>query len=231
MKPVEVISCKEGDVTVHTSYSHMLDPKGLIPHPDNNNLHSQEQVDAAKSAIKASGWRERVVVSVANQKIVSGHLRVLAAIEMGMDKIPVDMQNFESRIDEVRFLTAANELARHANFDKKIFMKTQRELKKEMDKNQYKLAFMKPQDFGLKEWPKEDEESTPEAKLPIQSLLKEGDVWNLGPHKLELGTVNPDYEDTFQKFIRKWRKLQGAPAILEATGQTFDEVMDERRNQ
>lgn len=231
MKKVQGIESKEGTILIHSSYTHMLDPRGLVPHPDNNNLHSQDQVEATKAVLKASGWRERVVISEKNQKIISGHLRVMTAIEMGMDKIPVDMQPFETRLDEVRHLTACNELARHASFDKKIFMKTQKELKKELDKNQYKLAFMKPQNFGLEAWPKEDEEKGKNSPLPIQRLLKEGDVWQLGPHTLTLGATSEINEDHFQKFLRKWRKVQGAPAILESIGQTFDEVMDERRNQ
>lgn len=231
--PVEVLPCREGEIKVWCTHTNLLDPKGLIPHPDNNNLHSEEQVEVMKAALKANGWRENIVVSETTQRIVSGHLRVLTAISMGLEKVPVDIQYFESRLEEVKHLTADNELARLAEFDPTIFLKTRKELKKELNKNQFQMAFMNPHDFGMTAWPKEGEEDEKgkNSKLPIESLLKEGDVWLLGDtHRLILGETNPLHEDHLQKFLRKFRKLHGTPAVLQATGQTFDEVIDERRN-
>jgi hypothetical protein len=227
-----VLSCREGEISVWSTYTVLADPKGLIPHPDNNNLHSQEQVDIMKAVLKANGWRDSVVVSESTDRIVAGHLRVLAAIDMGLEKIPVDVQAFASRVEEVKHLTADNELARLAEFDKKQFFKTRKDLKKTLNKNQFEMAFIKPQDFGLKAWPKDDEdkEKGKNTKLPIQGLLKEGDIWLVGEHRLILGATVNDQEDHLQKFLRKFRKLTGKPAILQKTNQTFDEVMDERRN-
>lgn len=227
-KTVLVLSCKEGEVTVHTSYTAMLDPKGLIPHPENNNIHSQKQVDCAKKAIKSSGWRERVVVSEKTQNIVSGHLRVVVAMEMGLEKIPVDVQHFESEFEEFRFLTASNELARQAQFDDGKFLETKKKFKKKMGKNEFQESFFSSEDFGLLAFPKEEGPDVEKSLAIKPMILKEGDVWNLGPHRLELGKTTEENEMHIQKFLKGWKKVQGAPAILEATGQTYDEVFEER---
>ena len=225
--PLSIIPSREGEISIWCQ-GQMLDPKGLIPHPDNNNTHSEQQLEMAKAVLRANGWRNPVVISKKNDRIISGHLRVLAAIQMGMEKVPVDIQYFENRVEEVKHLTADNELARPSEFNKVKFIDYQKEQEAEMDKDTYQLTFYNPHEHGLAAYPKEKPEGT--KKEPV-IVIKEGDVWNLGPHRLELGDFStPNTADKIQKLLKSWRKLHGAPALLETEGdsKTYEEVFKER---
>lgn len=228
-KKVTTLACKEGEIKIRCSYSDLLDPKGLIAHPDNNNTHSEKQKEIAKAVLLSTGWLDPVVVSRSTMRIISGHLRAEVAAEMGLAHIPCSLQDFSGRVDEVKCLTVMNELARHADFSTPKFKDFQGQVKEEIDNTEYQESFFNPHAWGFEKWPKEKAEKT--KKEPV-IVIKEGDVWLLGPHKLELGGFNtPNTADKVQKLIKSWRKLQGAPAILEATGQTFEEVLKERIQQ
>lgn len=229
-KKLSVLQCKEGEIQIHCHYSDLLDPAGLIPHPDNNNLHTQEQVDIAKAVLKASGWRQPVVVSKETMRIVSGHLRVMTALEMGMDKVPVSLQSFPTRVDEVRHLTADNELARMAEFDSPKFIDAMKGFKKEMGKNEFQTTFFDPHAFGLTSFPKPEEDKEPKVKPAVPEIIKDGQVWLLGGHTFSVGEVAEFQQEGIQKFLKSWRKIQGAPAVLEGTGQTYDEFYDAQVN-
>lgn len=221
-----VISCKAGEISIQSSYSHLLDPKGLKEHPDNNNLHSPAQLKAMIAVLKINGWREPVVVSEKTQRIVAGHLRVKAAIEMGMDKIPVSMQYFENRVEEVRHLTADNELARMSKFDKFKFRETKGELEGELDSNEVQQTFFNPNEWGLPNYPVE---SAPAEKAPVLMLLEEEDEFQLGPHTLILGKTTDKNEKIFQELLKKFTKTQGVSAIHKKTGKKYEDLMAERK--
>ncbi len=230
-EPLSTIECKEGIIPVWVTHTHMLDPKGLVPHPDNNTLHTEDQQQILKAALKASGWRENVVVSEKTGRIVSGHLRVLTAIAMGMKEIPVDMQWFKNRLEEVRHLTADNELARLAKFDGQKFISTRHELMQEFPKEEFQLTLMNPNDWGMDSFPKPGDDSETKVTPACLMLLKEGDVYQLGSHTLTIGATNEHQEPYLQKFLKGWKKVQGVQPVLAKTGQSYDEVVDERREE
>lgn len=222
--PLLVIPSKEGEIKVYGNYS-TLDPKGLIPHPDNNNIHTPEQIEVMKDVLKSNGFRVPVIVSEESQRIISGHLRVQAAISLGMEQVPVSLQAFKSRIEEVRHLTADNEVARLAKFDPPKFKDFQKDIKKELKNNDFQMTFFNPHEWGMKKFPKEKAQGT--KKEPI-IIIKDEQVWDLGPHKLEIGKLaTPNIANHIQKFLKGWRKVSGGAAVLEETRQTFEELMDQ----
>lgn len=64
------------------------DVSALIPYPLNSKVHDDAQVKKIVAAIKASGWDQPIVVD-AEGVIIKGHGRRLAALEMGLTKVPV----------------------------------------------------------------------------------------------------------------------------------------------
>jgi len=95
----------------------LIEVKKLIPNPKNNNRHSIEQVERLSKLIKHNGFRVPIIVSKKSGHIVSGHARLMAAIKIGMEKVPVIYQDFSSEVEEYQFLTADNEIARWAELD------------------------------------------------------------------------------------------------------------------
>lgn len=227
-KKASVISCQGGEIKIHVNYTHMMDPKGLVPHPQNNNQHPEEQIEVMKAVLRASGWRTPVIVSEKTGRIVSGHLRVQTAIQMGMDKIPVDMQVFESALDEVRHLTADNELARMAEFDAPKFIDYQKDQKKELSKDDFQLAFFNPHDWGMTAYPKPKAEQTKKEAVVV---IEEGQKWLLGTSGglLQVPALEaPNLGDYIQKFLKGFRKKSGEAVTLKETGQTWEEYLEEK---
>lgn len=225
-KKVAAIDCREGEIKVHVNYTHLMDPKGLIPHPQNNNQHPEEQVEVMKAVLKASGWRTPVIVSEKTGRIISGHLRVHTAIQMGLSKIPVDMQVFESNLDEVRHLTADNELARMAEFEAPKFIDFKADQERQLSTDDFQLAFFNPKDWGMMKYPKEKAEKT--KKEPV-IVIEEGQEWNLGSSGLiTIPNLDaPNLGDYIQKFLNGFRKKSGEPVTL-PDGQTWEEYLEEK---
>ena len=63
-------------------------PDELIPYENNAKEHPAEQIELIKNSIREFGFKTPVVVDK-NMTIISGHGRVLASKELGMNRIPV----------------------------------------------------------------------------------------------------------------------------------------------
>jgi ParB-like chromosome segregation protein Spo0J len=60
----------------------------IKPHPKNPKKHAPEQVKNLAELIKRNGWTQPIVVE-GDGTIIAGHGRRLAAIELGLKKVPV----------------------------------------------------------------------------------------------------------------------------------------------
>ena len=59
----------------------------LVPYARNSRTHSDAQVAQIAASMKEWGWTSPVLVDESN-RIIAGHGRVLAARQLGIDKIP-----------------------------------------------------------------------------------------------------------------------------------------------
>lgn len=67
------------------------DIESIIPYPDNAKIHTEEQVNTIASAIEEFGFDQPIVVD-GEGVIIKGHGRRLAALKLGMQKVPVVMR-------------------------------------------------------------------------------------------------------------------------------------------
>lgn len=66
----------------------LWDVEKLIPYELNSKIHDKAQIKALAKGIKDFGWDQPIVVDAAGV-IIKGHGRRLAAIELGLKKVPV----------------------------------------------------------------------------------------------------------------------------------------------
>ena len=64
----------------------------LVPYAKNQKKHPKSQVDKIVSSIKEYGFVQPIVVD-SNHEVIIGHGRLMAAIELGMDEVPVLVMN------------------------------------------------------------------------------------------------------------------------------------------
>ena len=112
------ISAKKSAPEIRCSYRELRDPASLTPHPRNPNRHPGEQIRLLAKIIEHQGWRNPIVVSTRSGFVIAGHGRLMAARLMGLESVPVDLQDFETEADEWAHLVADNRLAELAELEK-----------------------------------------------------------------------------------------------------------------
>ena len=65
-----------------------LSPHDLTPYEGNARKHAPDDIDQIKASIEADGFNDPIGIWGENNLIVEGHGRQMAAIEMGLDKVP-----------------------------------------------------------------------------------------------------------------------------------------------
>jgi DNA modification methylase len=160
----------------------IVDIEQVIPNPKNANRHSIEQIKRLEKLIKYQGFRNPLIISNRTGFLVVGHGRLEAAINLGMQKVPVIYQDFESEAQEYAYLISDNEIARWAELDKQAVYEDLKEI--ELDD----IELLGLEDFTLPDVdeldPQADEDEVPEVEHPI---TRRGDIWLLGKHRLMCG--------------------------------------------
>jgi ParB-like chromosome segregation protein Spo0J len=96
----------------------LVDIDSIIPNPKNANRHSIEQIKRLEKLIKYQGFRNPLIVSNRTGFLVVGHGRLEAAKNLGIEKLPVIKQDFESEAQEYAYLISDNEIQRWSELDK-----------------------------------------------------------------------------------------------------------------
>ena len=104
-------------MTVHCAHNQLVDPRKLKPNPVNPNRHSAHQIQLLAAIIQEQGWRSPITVSKRSGLIVRGHGRLEAALLIGCEAVPVDIQDYESDAAELADLLADNRLSELAELD------------------------------------------------------------------------------------------------------------------
>ena len=65
-----------------------LDPHELTPYENNTRKHAPDDIGQIKASIEADGFNDPIGIWGDKNLIVEGHGRQIAALEMGLDKVP-----------------------------------------------------------------------------------------------------------------------------------------------
>lgn len=91
------------------------DVSALVPYAENAKVHDPKQVTALTRLIKQYGWTQPIVVQRGTGSIIAGHGRRLAAIEMGLKKVPVCVVDVSD--DEARLMRLADNRVASTDYD------------------------------------------------------------------------------------------------------------------
>jgi ParB family chromosome partitioning protein len=151
-----------------------VQPQMLKPHPINEKIYGQEAVDQGlKDSISEGGIIEELQVTP-DHTVISGHRRRLAAIELGLETVPVRVR-YDLDTDEkiVWALIEANRLQRDKTFEQKL--REIMEINERLKKFRAEVA----------------------NRHGVKDLSKIAEIENLDPE--EINTTNPEQ---LQEFIR-----------------------------
>lgn len=103
---------------INCTYQKLVPVSQLVRHPQNANKHPEKQIQLLAKILKYQGWRHPIVVSDLSGHIVAGHGRLDAALLNGWSEVPVDVQKFDDKAQELAFLLADNLISELAETDK-----------------------------------------------------------------------------------------------------------------
>ncbi len=92
----------------------------LIPRPANPRTHSDRQVEQVAASIREFGWTNPILVGADND-VIAGHARLLAARRLGMPEVPVIRLQDLSDAQRRALVIADNQLALNAGWDEEMF--------------------------------------------------------------------------------------------------------------
>lgn len=163
-----------------------LVPAGLLqPYENNARTHSPEQVEQIVASIREFGFTNPILVDE-QRRIIAGHGRLLAALEMGMEEVPTILVPGLSDAQRRALILADNKLAENAGWDVKLLVSELRALQDD-DFDLGLLGFSSQELHDLLHVEPaggDPDAAPPKPEIPTSRL---GDVWVLGPHRLVVG--------------------------------------------
>ena len=156
----------------------------LVPYEKNMNQHTDEQIDRLIKLIEYQGFRDPIIAQKGTNRVAAGHGRLVAAKKMGLEKVPVTYQEFESEDQFYAFVVSHNAIAKDSWASLDLSMVNA------------ELENLGPIDIdllGLKDFVVEpiekldpgcDEDEVPEVE---HAITRRGDVWLLGEHRVMCG--------------------------------------------
>lgn len=153
----------------------------LIPYVNNAKKHPKEQVDLIERSIKEYGFLNPCLID-RDYNVIAGHGRILAAKQMGMDKIPCLFVEGLTEAQYKAYVLADNKLTEMGEWDMDLVLSELQDLE-DMDFDISLTGFDMPEDI-------EDPIEAEEVDIPeeVETRCKPGDLWLLGGvHRLICG--------------------------------------------
>ena len=172
-------------IEIKCCYDKLIPIEDVKPHHDNENDHSLEQIEVLAKVIKKDGVRHPITISNLSRTICMGHGRLLAFKILGMKQVPIEFQDFDDPIQEMRVRNSDNNIARYAEINQKKFDINLGKFelnRSDIDIEEYgiiKLETEEEDDDG-----KSDDVPEVDEKDP---LVVKGDIWLLGNHRVKCG--------------------------------------------
>src|SRR5580658_8860790 len=160
----------------------------LIPRVTNPRTHTPEQVKQVAASIKEFGWTNPILVGADND-VIAGHARLLAARQLRLTEVPVIQLGHLSEAQRRALVIADNQLALNAGWSEEMLQLELQALQEADfdlslvgfdDEELARLLAAQEATAGLT-----DEDAVPE--LPQTPVSATEDLWILGNHKLLVG--------------------------------------------
>lgn len=152
----------------------------LIPYANNAKIHGAGQIEKLKKSITEFGFITPCLIDRDNN-LIAGHGRVMAAKELGMTTVPCVYVDGLTETQRRAYILADNRLGELGEWDMDLVFSELEELK-DMDFDIELTGFELPDDE-----PNEVEDDGYDFKDVVDHRASEGDVWQLGEHRLMCG--------------------------------------------
>lgn len=164
-------------------------PGALTSHPKNVRNHPRRQVRRLCVSINQFGFTSPVLVDE-NNVILAGHARVLAAIELRLDEVPVIVLRGLSEAQKRAYVLADNKIAEMAGYDRLGLNLELQDLSIQLAEEGLDLTLtgFDPAEIDALAADLNDSDREPDDDVPAvatKAVSRRGDLWRLGTrHRL-----------------------------------------------
>lgn len=163
-----------------------VSPHDLTDSDNNSRTHSKEQVAQIAASMQEFGFTNPILVDE-QLGIIAGHGRKAAAIQLGMESVPVVVLTGLTPAQRKAYLIADNQLPLNAGWDLDVLRSEIAELQ-DLDFNTDLLGFdTKFMDDLLAGLVDNEGEKDDVPELPDEPKSQLGDIYKLGDHKVMCG--------------------------------------------
>lgn len=154
-----------------------VDIDSITPYARNAKLHPGEQIEQIKKSIEEFGFNDPLAIW--HGEIVEGHGRLMAAKELGYEKLPVI--RLDSLTDDQRraYALVHNKLTMNSDFDMEVLSLELGDI--DLDMGDFGFA------LDASEEPAEAVDDDYDPEPPKEPKSKRGDIYQLGRHRLMCG--------------------------------------------
>src|ERR1017187_126870 len=187
----------------------------LIPRITNPRTHTPQQVAQVAASMREFGWTNPILVGADND-VLAGHARLLAAHQLGMAEVPVIQLGHLSEAQRRALVIADNQLTINAGWSEET-LRIELQALQEADFDLTLVGFDEEElarllaaedaTSGLT-----DEDAVPE--VPDAPISVAGDLWHVGPHILLVGDATNEADVA--------RLMNGAAADLVFTDPPYN---------
>ncbi len=165
----------------------------LVPYARNGRTHSPEQVAQIAASIREFGFTNPVLID-ANNTLIAGHGRVMAAQHLGLPTVPAIRLAHLTDAQRRAYVIADNKLAENAGWDMATLAREVEDLTSDgydidlLGFGADELAALLGE-YGQDEPPKGNTDADADAvpPTPKKAVTVQGDTWIMGTHKLLCG--------------------------------------------
>lgn len=170
-----------------------LDPHELKPYERNTRKHEPKDIEQIKASIQSVGFNDPIAVWGEQNIIVEGHGRQIAAIEMGLDKVPCIRLDHLTDTQRRDYALRHNRTAELSIWDIEQLQEEIAQLELDgIDLSGLEFDFIDGLDGGGDAESDITEDEPPEPEET--AIAKRGDIWQLGRHRLMCGDSTKEEE-------------------------------------
>ena len=164
-----------------------LSPSELTPYEGNARKHGPDDIDQIKESIQADGFNDPIGIWGEKNIIVEGHGRQIAALEMGLDRVPCIRLDHLSDKQRREYAIRHNRTAELSAWDWGALEQELAGLEIEgVDLSGLKFDFDSIPG-GVSDTEPTAEEDDFDVDAPVEAKAKRGDIYQLGRHRLMCG--------------------------------------------
>ena len=164
-----------------------LPPRNLKSWPGNARTHSDKQVKQLARSIRRFGFIHPVLIDE-HTRILAGHARVKAAIELGLPEVPCIAIGHLSEAEKRAYVIADNKLALNSGWDRKLLAEElQGLLAGDVNFDAGALGFSVAETDSLFADFSAGDAASEGSPAAVPARCRPGDIWQLGAHRLICG--------------------------------------------